>query len=71
VTTVLHELLAYTELDDTDVARLRALHPVLEPHFASVAARFYEAVFKSPGAAAVLSGPAQVERLRRPSSTRN
>jgi len=29
-----------------------------------IADRFYEAVFASPGAAAVLSGPSQVERLR-------
>ena len=64
MTTVLEELLAYTGLDDADVARLRALHPVLEPHFANVAARFYAAVFKSPSAAAVLTGPTQVERLR-------
>ena len=61
---ILQELLAYTGLDDADAARLRALHAVLEPHFATVATRFYDAVWKSPGATAVLTGPAQVERLR-------
>ena len=43
---------------------LRALHPKLAPHFPAIAEKFYAAVFDNPGAAAVLSGPAQVERLR-------
>jgi signal transduction histidine kinase len=58
------ELLAYVSLDEDDRARLRALHPVLAPHFPHVAEKFYEAVWKNPGAAAVLHGPEQVERLR-------
>ncbi len=57
-------LVAFMEFDEQDVARLRALHPILEPHFSAVASRFYDAVWASPGAAAVLSGPEQVERLR-------
>jgi signal transduction histidine kinase len=64
VSQLLDELIAYTGLDDSDAARLRSLHPVLEPHFASVATRFYDAVWKSAGAASVLAGPEQVERLR-------
>lgn len=61
---VLDELLSYIGFDDEDVARLRGLHPVLQPHFADIAARFYEALWAHPGAAAVLSGPEQIERLR-------
>jgi two-component system, NtrC family, sensor histidine kinase HydH len=60
----LEELFTFVALDDADRARLVALHPRLAPRFPAIADRFYEAVFASPGAAAVLSGPAQVERLR-------
>ncbi|TMQ22605.1 MAG: hypothetical protein E6J90_12030 [Deltaproteobacteria bacterium] len=62
--TFLEELLAFVGFDDADRARLRELHPRLAPRFPDIANRFYEAVFANPGAAAVLSGPAQVERLR-------
>lgn len=62
--TLLEELFAYVRFDDGDRARLRELHPRLAPQFPAIAGRFYEAVFASPGAAAVLSGPAQIERLR-------
>jgi signal transduction histidine kinase len=51
--------------DDGDRARLVELHPLLEPSFPLIAERFYEAVWADPHAAAVLSGPEQVERLRR------
>jgi signal transduction histidine kinase len=64
VTTVLDELLTYVELGDADRARLVALHPRLEPHFSAIAERFYQAVFANPHTTAILSGPAQVERLR-------
>lgn len=60
----LDELLSYVGFDDGDRARLAELHPVLAPHFPAIAEKFYEAVWKSPGATAVLSGPEQVERLR-------
>ncbi|MEO8549510.1 MAG: protoglobin domain-containing protein [Kofleriaceae bacterium] len=56
--------MAYVELDAADTARLVELHGALSPHFPAIAERFYEAVWASPGAAAVLSGPEQVERLR-------
>ncbi len=62
--TFLEDLFAFVGFDDRDRARLRELHPRLAPEFPAIAGRFYEAVFASPGAAAVLSGPAQVERLR-------
>jgi signal transduction histidine kinase len=61
---VLDELLAYVGFSDGDITRLRALHPILAPHFAEIASVFYDAVWKNPGAAAVLTGPEQVERLR-------
>ena len=61
---ILHELLGYVGFDDGDRARLVALHGKLAPHFPSIADRFYGAVWANPGAAQVLSGPAQVERLR-------
>ena len=62
--TLLEDLFTFVGFDDGDRERLRELHPRLAPRFAAIANRFYEAVFASPGAAAVLSGPAQVERLR-------
>ncbi len=61
---ILEALIAYVQLDATDRARLTALHAKLQPWFPSIAERFYEAVWANPGAARVLSGPAQVERLR-------
>jgi len=64
VTEYLEDLLAYVGFDGGEAERLRALHPVLAPCFPAIAERFYEAVWASPGAAAALSGPEQVERLR-------
>jgi signal transduction histidine kinase len=61
---VLDELFSYIGFGDEDVARLRALHPILQPHFSAIAGRFYDALWANPGAAAVLSGPEQIERLR-------
>jgi signal transduction histidine kinase len=61
---ILDQLIAYVQLDDTDRARLTALHGKLQPLFPKIAARFYEAVWANPGAAEVLKGPDQVERLR-------
>jgi len=53
--TFVEELFAYVGFDGGDRARLRELHPRIAPRFAAIASRFYEAVFASPGAAAVLS----------------
>jgi signal transduction histidine kinase len=61
---ILDELLAYVQLDDADRARLIELHAKLAPSFPVIAERFYDAVWANPGAAQVLSGPDQVERLR-------
>lgn len=62
--TFLEELFAFVGFDAGDRARLRELHPRIAPRFGAIASRFYDAVFANPGAAAVLSGPAQIERLR-------
>ncbi len=59
------ELLSYVQMSDEDIARLAALHPFLSPAFPEIAETFYAAVWADPKAAAVLSGPEQVERLRR------
>lgn len=60
----LEELIAYVGFDAHDRERLRALHPVLAPYFPAIADRFYDAVWGHPGAASVLNGPEQIERLR-------
>lgn len=62
--TFLEEILRYVQFDADDRARLAALHPRLAPQFPDIATEFYRAVWASRGAASVLSGPAQVERLR-------
>jgi len=61
---ILDELIHYVQFDDADRARLRELHAKLEPAFSAIAEKFYAAVWANPGAAQVLSGPEQVERLR-------
>jgi two-component system sensor histidine kinase HydH len=63
--TVLEELLHYVQMSDDDVGRLAAAHPLLQPSFLAIAEKFYEAVWADPSTAAVLSGPEQIERLRR------
>ena len=64
MTTHLSELLDYIGFDDADAARLRSLHPILEPHFPTVAGRFYDAVFSNAHTGGVLTGPDQIRRLR-------
>jgi signal transduction histidine kinase len=62
--TFLEEILGYVGFTDDDRARLAALHPRLAPQFPAIAHRFYEAVASNAGTASVLTGPAQIERLR-------
>ncbi len=61
----LDEVMAYVDLSEAEQGLLRELHPKLAPYFPAIADRFYDAVWANRGAAAVLSGPEQVERLRR------
>jgi signal transduction histidine kinase len=62
--TRLDQLQAFIGFDDGDRARLRDLHPRLAPQFDAIAGQFYDAVMANPEAAAMLSGPAQIEHLR-------
>jgi signal transduction histidine kinase len=62
---IIDQLIAYVQFDVADQVRLVALHPRLAPSFPAIAEKFYEAVWADPGAAAILSSPEQVERLRR------
>jgi signal transduction histidine kinase len=64
VTGFFEEVVSYVDLGDADQAMLRGLHPKLAPHFPAIAEKFYTAVWAHPGAAAVLTGPEQIERLR-------
>lgn len=59
----LAEVISYIELGEHEIELLRDLHPKLEPHFRAIAAKFYTAAMENPGAAAVFSGPEQIERL--------
>jgi signal transduction histidine kinase len=63
VTSYLDDLFAYIGFDESDAARLRALHPILAPHFQAIAERFYEAILASPGARSVLTSEEQIGRL--------
>ncbi len=51
---ILDQLIDYVKLDDSDRRRLVELYPKLAPWFPTIAEKFYEAVWRSPGAAAVL-----------------
>lgn len=64
MSSVFVELTRYIGLTEDDARVLRELEPRLSPYFAEIAVRFYDAVFGDPKAAAVLTGPEQVERLR-------
>jgi signal transduction histidine kinase len=64
VSSFLDACFRFVDMSAEDLGRLVAVHPMLEPHFADIATRFYEAIAAEPEAARLLSGPAQVERLR-------
>jgi len=64
VTSFIDDLIGYVGLDADVQARLRALHPLLQPHFEDVARRFYAAIDAAPAAASLLDGPDQIARLR-------
>lgn len=54
--TVLDELKRYVGFDAGDEAALRALHPVLSPHFQQIAVTFYDRILKHEGARVALEG---------------
>lgn len=63
-TAVFEEMKRYIGFDERDAANLRAIGPVVEPHFTAVVDSFYKVLLRHPGAAAVFSGQDQIERLR-------
>lgn len=58
------EMKRYIEFSEEDAARLAALLPLVEPELGPIIDRFYDQIERFPSAAAVLEGPAQVERLK-------
>jgi signal transduction histidine kinase len=64
VTTSVDEMVDSVGLDAGDRARLIALHDVLAPQFSAIADAFHAAARRHAGAAAILSDPAQIARLR-------
>ncbi len=59
------ELKSWVEFTTDDEARLRAFARIAEPHLPALSELFYARVLASPGASAVLTDAAQVERLKR------
>lgn len=55
----------YVHFTDEDVAILRRLQPIVRPHLAAMAERFYAEIPNHPDAFKVFSGPEQIERLKR------
>jgi two-component system sensor histidine kinase HydH len=61
----LDELFAYIGFNAEHAASLRSIAPYAQPKFDIIVERFYEAIFKNPRAAAVLTGGvAQVDRQK-------
>jgi len=58
------EMKSYVGFDDDDAARLRQFAVVAEPHVAPIIDHFYERIEAFPAASAVLTGDAQVQRLK-------
>jgi signal transduction histidine kinase len=65
MTSLLTEIKDYVGFTDEDSASLRGFLPVAEPHLERIAGRFYDAIERHAGASRVLSGPEQIERLKR------
>ena len=65
VRSFLEEMKDYVGFSSDDVAALRALAPLIEPHLEALADRFYEEIPRHPRAAEVFKGgDAQVARLK-------
>lgn len=60
----LDEMKSWLGFDAEDETRLREVWVLVAPRLGEVTDRFYDRVLAHPGAASVLEGPAQVERLR-------
>lgn len=59
------EVVDYVGFGPADSETLRALLPVAQEHLAGISERFYEAILANDRAAAVFTGPDQVERLKK------
>ncbi|MCA9489343.1 MAG: PAS domain-containing protein [Myxococcales bacterium] len=59
------EMRSWLELGPLDSERLKELVPVVEPHVGPIIDRFYASILRHPGSNTVLTGPEQVERLKR------
>jgi signal transduction histidine kinase len=62
--TFFEEMKRYVGFTEADVRLLVAVGPRLEPHFPAMAELFYQKILAHPNAARILSGPAQLNRLK-------
>ena len=63
--TFFERIKSYVGFKGESSAALLALHPLAQPHFASIVDDFYAAIEADPDArAAITGGPAQIERLK-------
>ncbi len=62
---IFEELKRYVGFDEADEAALRALHPLVQPHFVAIAEIFYQRILENDGARKVLvEGESMVGRLK-------
>lgn len=58
------EMKAWVRFGPDDAARLKRALPIVEPHLARIIDLFYAEIERHLGSRAVMSGPAQIERLK-------
>lgn len=59
------EIKSYVGFTDDDAQRLKAIYPIVEPHFEKVVIAFYDTLMAHPRARGVFVGEEQISRLRR------
>lgn len=59
------EIKSYVGFTDEDAERLKAIYPIVEPHFEKAVVAFYDTLMAHPRARAVFVGEEQISRLRR------
>ncbi|WP_437686361.1 protoglobin domain-containing protein [Sorangium sp. So ce176] len=64
VETLFDEIKRYVRFSDEDAGRLAAFHAYAEPHFRRIADEFYDRIREHEGAHEIVTGEAQVERLK-------
>lgn len=60
----IQKMMAYVDFNEADIAQLRALLPLVEPHLESIVDRFYEAIQRNPETNSVMKSQEQVNRLK-------